>query len=123
MAITTLNSYVDVQKFITGILKANGEDASGSPHKNFWTTLSYTQFVTGTVPGVNDPNTGKPTIPILIKGNSEQSNIILALQGAAGTPFDPNTGAFGQMPADGPPMFTPDQIQSIADWIDRGCPQ
>jgi len=37
--------------------------------------------------------------------------------------FDPATGAFGQMPANGPPMFTPGQIKAIADWVDAGCPK
>lgn len=122
MAVTKLDHYADVQNFITSILKANGEDSSNAPHKDFWATLSYDDFVGGNVPGVTDPATGQG-MPILVKGNSAKSNIILALQGAKGTVFDPDTGAFGQMPANGPPMFTADQIQSIADWIDRNCPK
>jgi hypothetical protein len=92
-----------------------------SPHLDFWNTMTYDQFVTGNVPNVRDPKTGQP-MPILIKGNSQQSNFIMALQGTPGSPFDPQTGAFGQMPADGPPFCTPDQIQPISDWIDAGCP-
>jgi hypothetical protein len=122
MPVTPLKTYADVQKFIASVLTANGESAANAPHGTFWSSLSYTQFVTGNVPGVTNPDTGLP-MPILVKGSSAQSNIILALQGAAGTPFDPNTGSFGQMPADGPPMFTADQIQSLANWIDAGCPQ
>lgn len=30
----------------------------------------------------------------------------------------PNTRTFGQMPANGPPMFTSDQTNSMAAWID-----
>jgi hypothetical protein len=128
----TLSSYAEVQTYITGILSNNipkgsqqneEEDAEQkAPHGAFWNTLTYDQFVTGNVPGVNDPDTGQQ-MPILVKGNAARSNIILALQGAPGTVFDPNTGAIGQMPADGPPFFTPDQIQPIADWIDAGCPE
>jgi hypothetical protein len=121
MAVTKLNHYSEVQAFISSILKANGESAAHAPHKDFWSTLSYDQFVKGNVPGVKDPNTGLP-MPILVSGNSAASNIIMALRGTPGTAFDPN-GAFGQMPADGPPMFTDNQIQSIADWIDAKCPQ
>lgn len=29
----------------------------------------------------------------------------------------------GPSPANGPPMFTAEQIQQLADWIDAGCPQ
>jgi len=118
-----LRSYAEVQKFISDILTANGEAGGvpGAPHRAFWTTLLYNDFVNGNVPNVLDPTSNKP-VPILVKGNSAQSNLILSLQGK-GPLFDPNTGAFGQMPANGPPMFTADQIQQLADWIDAGCPQ
>jgi hypothetical protein len=120
MAIT---SFAQLQQFISSVLTQNGESGgvASAPHKAFWSNLSYNDFVTGNVPGVTDPNTGKP-IPILVKGNSAASNLILSLQGT-GPLFDPNTGAFGQMPANGPPMFTAAQIQEIAAWIDAGCPQ
>jgi hypothetical protein len=122
MAITKLDHYADVQQFIIAIMKANGLGSSGAPHKDFWATLSYDAFVNGPVPGVSDPDTGLP-MPILVKGNSAKSNLILALRGTPGTAFDAATGAFGQMPANGPPFFTVDQINSIADWIDCNCPQ
>ena len=124
MGTTKITSYSQLGPYIDGILQANGEMAgvAGSPHQAFWSTLSYDQFVNGNVPGVTDPNTGQP-MPILVKGNSKASNFILALQGAPNTPFDPNTGAFGPMPANGPPYFTAEQIAPIAEWIDAGCPQ
>ena len=65
-AVVPLNSFAEVQNFITQVLTQNGE-ASGvttSPHGSFWTTLSYRDFVTGDVPHVTDPNSGQP-IPIL----------------------------------------------------------
>lgn len=122
-AVTPLNSFAEVQNFITQVLTQNGE-ASGvatSPHGSFWTTLSYQDFVTGNVPHVTDPNSGQP-IPILVKGDSAHSNLILSLQGK-GPLFDPVVGSIGQMPANGPPMFTDQQIASIAAWIDAGCPE
>jgi hypothetical protein len=121
MAITPLNSFTAVQQFINQVLSQNKEQGGVqvSPHKAFWNTLTYDQFVNGNVPGVSDPNTGNP-VSILVKGNSAQSNLILALQGS-GPMFGP--GAFGQMPANGPPFFSADQINSIAAWIDQGCPQ
>ena len=120
-----------MQEYITRILTNNISSTTGNNeeidsenalHGTFWNTLSYDEFVNGNVPGIEDPNTGQP-MPILMKGNAAQSNIILALQGAPGTPFDPNTGAFGKMPADGPPFFTVDQIQPIAYWIDACSPE
>jgi hypothetical protein len=116
---TTLGSYID------GLLTQNGElDGVGNaPHLNFWDTLSYSQFTTGNVPGINGgPN---PPYPILSLGDGANSNIVLALQGK-GPLFDNNTGAFGQMPADANPpanpYFTDAQIQPIIDWINKRCP-
>lgn len=119
----TLTSYADVQKHLNDLLTANGQlnDTNHAPHKDWWNSMTYEQFVSGSVPGVADPNTGQH-MPILAKGDAAQSNIILALQGAAGTVFDNNSGAIGQMPADGPPFFTQEQIQPLIDWINAGCP-
>jgi hypothetical protein len=122
MAITPLNSFADVQQFIQSVLVQNNEQGpvGFSPHKAFWTQLTYDQFVNGNVPHVTDPNTNQP-IPILVAGNSAQSNLIMALNGT-GPLFGPD-GSIGQMPANGPPFFTDDQVGSIAAWIDAGCPQ
>lgn len=122
MAVVKLSSYLEVQKFIAQVLAVNNQtgDVAASPHKAFWSNLTYDQFVGGNVPGVLDPNTGNP-MPILVKANSARSNIIMALRGIG--PIFNSNGPFGQMPADGPPFFTDDQISSIANWIDANCPQ
>jgi len=115
MAIT---SFAQLKSFIDNILSQNGQsaDVARSPHNAFWNNLTYEQFVNGNAPGVDPP------VKILIVGNSAQSNIILSLRGS-GPLFDPNTGTYGQMPADGPPFFTAEQINAIAGWIDAGCPR
>ena len=129
-AALALGSYAAVQAYLFKIFtsdlapggsNAQSDAANNAPHKAFWSTLTYQQFVTGNVPGVTDPNTGQP-LPILIKGNSAQSNIVMALAGTPGTLFDPNTGAIGQMPADGSSFLTAAQIAPLAAWIDAGCP-
>ena len=127
---TTITNYAQLQTYLNTTLSSLISSQTGnneledtqtqSPHLDFWNSMTYQQFITGNVPHVSDPNTGKP-MPILVVGNSASSNIIMALRGTPGTPFDPNNGAFGQMPADGPPFFSPQQIQPIADWIDNGC--
>jgi hypothetical protein len=115
VAVTSFN---DLKTLIDSILSQNGQtaDVKDAPHGAFWNNLTYQKFVQGNVPGVN------PAVPILVAGNSAQSNIILALRGT-GPLFDPNTGTFGQMPADGPPFFTQANIDDIAAWIDAGCPE
>jgi hypothetical protein len=115
MAIT---SFTQLSQLINNILAQNQQsaDAAHAQHGTFWSTLSYDQFINGNVPGVDPP------AKILTVGSSAQSNIILALRGS-GPLFNPQTGPYGQMPADGPPYFTADQVAEIAAWIDAGCPQ
>ncbi len=118
-----INTYAELGLYINGLLTPGQKSgiANSSPHGAMWDELQYVEFVEGNVPGVTDPTSGDP-MPILVKGNAAQSNLIKALQGAPGTPFDPSGGAFGPMPAI-PPLFTPAQIQPIIDWINAGCPQ
>ena len=124
-----LSSYAQVQAYLVRILtqdavgdsNAEQDAADGAPHGAFWATMTYQQFVAGNVPGVKDPATGKP-MPILVSGNSAQSSIVMALRGTPGSPFDPDTGAFGPMPADGAALLTEAQIAPLAAWIDAGCP-
>jgi len=113
-----LTSFADVKNSINTILTQNKEAAgvAGAPHGAFWSKLTYQQFTKGNVPGVDPP------APILVVGNSGQSNIILALKGV-GPLFDPDAGTYGPMPGNGPPFFTDAQISEIAGWIDSGCPE
>jgi hypothetical protein len=121
----TLNSYADVQQYLSNLVATLGSNIGGAPHGAFWKTLTYKQFTTGNVPGgklVNQPPGDPPnpdgTWTILVVGKAPDSNIIKALQGVA--PFDGSI--FQQMPADGPPFASKDQIQPLADWINRNCP-
>ena len=108
-----LKSYAEVQAFIAKTLTDLGVDAQFAPHEVFWSTLSYKDFVDGTVPNIPG------AVKILVKGNSSQSTIIDALKGVG--LFKPG-GRFRRMPAGGP-FFSDAQIKEIADWIDGGCPE
>jgi hypothetical protein len=119
-----LENYKAVQNFITEVMEENkveGAPPPKSPHKAFWATLSYQEFTTGNVPGVKDPATGNP-ITILTVGDAASSNLILALRGE-GPLFNPQTGAFGRMPANSQAPFTDAQIDELAGWINKGCPE
>jgi hypothetical protein len=122
-SMTTLQHYSDVQTFIGKVMEDNKKEGAPppkSPHKAFWATLTYDEFCNGMVPGVKDPGTSA-SVPILVKGDSRSSNLILALRGE-GPLFGPGS-PFGQMPAGGASKFTIEQVQAIADWIDAGCPE
>jgi hypothetical protein len=123
-----LNSFKDVQDMLNTFVTSQGVPVSGAPHADFWNSMTYAQFTTGNVPGVTDPNDPTKALPILKKGDSKNSNLVLALSGAVGTLFDPShdggdaTG-IGPMPPFPPPALPPAQIKDLADWIDRGCPE
>jgi hypothetical protein len=120
MAITPLNSFVDVKKFIDKVLADNGDSVGGAAHGAFWNDLTYDKFVNGDVPNETDPANNDRPVRILVKGNSAQSNLIFALLGIGPT-FGRN-GSIGRMPRGGT-AWTLDQIKSIAAWIDNGCPE
>jgi hypothetical protein len=114
-----LNSFKEVQDLLDNFVKTNNVPIQFARHKDFWKTMDYDKFTSGNVPNVKGPD-GKP-LKILVRKSSAQSNLILALQGAKGTIFDPDTGLIGRMPPDGP-FMSPDQIKLLADWIDQDCP-
>ncbi|KTC44481.1 hypothetical protein LGQ10_01760 [Pseudomonas sp. L5B5] len=113
-----LNSFKDVQNLLDTFVAQNNLDISGAPHGAFWQT-SYQAFVTGSVPGVQNPSTGQ-ALPILVKGDGAHSNIIYALSGTQGTFWGPD-GAFGQMPPGGP-YLAQAQLDELSAWISKGCP-
>jgi hypothetical protein len=118
-------SGLTLRAHINGILAQNklASGVADAPHQNFWDKLSYTEFTTGNVPGVDSGP--KPPYRILVVGDGANSNIVMALQGK-GPLFNKDNGEFGRMPANadppGMPYFTDAQIQPIIDWINRGCP-
>ena len=94
----TINNYADLQDLLNSFVSANALTPALAPHGVFWETMSYDQFVTGSVLGQQ----------ILVKGDSKNSFII-------------------EMPQPSPPYNNKspkqaDVITSIANWIDAGCP-
>jgi len=110
----SIQSYVQLQAYMNGLITDYDTSISSAPHHAFWNTLTYEQFTTGNVPNISQ------SVKILEIGDGAGSNIVQALQGM-GNLFGPN-GSIGQMPADGTGPWTPDQIQPLIDWIDAKCP-
>ncbi len=111
----TFNNYADVQAGLTAFVNTAGVNITGAPHGEFWATLDYTEFTTGNIPGVT---IGGPW-PILVCGDSANSNIIQILKGVGAA-----AEKFRQMPRPRPP-YDPEQsdlITALAAWIDAGCP-
>ena len=105
----TINSFQGLRDYMNTILTSRNQynkTKNNSPHGLFWDTMSYKDFTTGDVPGIG--------IPILIIGNSKNSNFIKALRGE-----DDLT----QMPLGNNPYFNETDIVPIAKWIDDGCPE
>lgn len=111
-----IKNYSDLQTALNTFVANVGVTPGLAPHHAFWNSLSYEQFITGDVPGVSG-------FKILIVGNAAKSNIIMALSGTQNSPFDPSTGAIGQMPQPSPPYSGQQSlIDDITGWINAGCP-
>ena len=110
MARQQLNSYPDVQNFFNAFVTANQIAIDDAPHGAFWNDLSYDQFVNGDVPNV-------PGVKILVSGNAADSNLIKILKG----PLTVGGQSFRRMPGGGP-FMSDEMIATLADWIDRSCP-
>jgi len=115
-----LQSYAEVRALLNSFMKRNKGNIEVAPHEAFWNAMSYRQFIEGNVPEVKAPG-GQP-LKILIVGNARESSIIMALRGIKGSIFDPDKGAIGRMPPIGP-FMSDEEIDRLADWIDRGCPE
>lgn len=109
----SIQSYAEFQSYMNKMISLYETSIASAPHKAFWNTYNYEQFITGNVPNISPP------VKILEVGNGAASNIVQALQGA-GPLFGPN-GNYGQMPADGTGPWTAAQIQPVIDWINDGC--
>lgn len=114
-----LQSYAAVRDLLNDFVTRNAVPIGSTLHGPFWNRMTYKEFTEGAIPGFVD-GAGKP-LNVLVTGNARESNLVLALRGAAGTAFDPVDGRLGRMPTTGPFLHEKD-IDRIADWIDRGCP-
>jgi hypothetical protein len=110
MALQRLNSYKDVQDLFNNFIAANQIPIDDSPHGAFWNDLTFDQFVKDDVPNV-------PGVKILVRGKSAESNLIKILKG----PLTVGSQQFRRMPGGGP-FMSDEMIASLADWIDRNCP-
>lgn len=123
----TINNYADLQAALTALVTNNDLQIGQAPHRAFWESMSYEDFISGNVPGVSDPSPPHDPYKIVDPGNAANSTIYQALSGAAGTVFDPNTGDFGQMPQPSAPYNSVPPLQSdiiaaLETWINDGCP-
>lgn len=103
---TSFAEIVDLFDAVVG-----GANADIGFHGAFWRGVTRDQFV------ALPPYHG--VVPVVV-GDSKASGIVEALRGTGS--FDPATGAIERMPPYGPYMSAED-IATIADWIDGGCPE
>lgn len=102
-------SFADVVSLLDGLVA----DRAGHLgfHGAFWRGVSRDVFVN--TPPIRD------IVPIVV-GDSANSGIVQALRGEGS--FSPENGCLSRMPVDGP-FLTREEIDAIARWIDRGCPE
>jgi hypothetical protein len=100
--------FADIQQILDHAIGSADIGAHGA----FWRGITRDDFIVKKVFGRT----------LIIVGSSAESNLVKALRGEA--PFGKDIGTADatvrRMPA-GMPALSPEDIQTIADWIDHGC--
>jgi hypothetical protein len=109
-----INSWTEFQDFMDACCKKANAHPENAGHGVWWRDMDHQKFVTdGTVKGLRIVSVGDP----------DNSVMIHALRGD--TPEfkadDPNAD-YGRMPLYADSFFEKVDIDEIADWIGRGCP-
>ena len=120
---TTRPSAVGFQE-IQDIFRGLKRDPGDAGHERFW-DVSYEQFIAMTFPFSWD--NPEETIQLLEVGDSKASNLIKALTDGKGIQVRLESGDYElrnieRMPKGGAAMSEA-QIETIAAWIDAGCPE
>ena len=111
--------YAEVQEYF----RALNQDPGDAPHEDFW-ELPYQEFIDLKFPISWDET--ESLVPLLVVGDSQDSNLIRALTGGVGLKVNTERGKvvtrnIQRMPK-GAKM--PDEtVAKIAAWIDVGCPE
>jgi hypothetical protein len=108
-----INSYAEFQDFMDACCVKAGADPDLSGHGRWWRTMDHNVFVTtGKVKGQR----------VVVVGDPDNSVVIKALRGVPPDFSEDPDARFGRMPANSGSFFEPADIDEIADWIKRGCP-
>jgi hypothetical protein len=59
---------------------------------------------------------------VVVVGDPDNSIIIHSLRGVPPDFAEDDSARFGRMPLNAASFFKPEEIDEIADWIKRGCP-
>jgi hypothetical protein len=130
----TTMTFAKVQSYLNAILRAPDPqgDIGNSPHGTFWNSMSYSEFITGNVPGGQRTEcNGRPT-PIIDQKNPEQSPLYVILtdrNGFCAMPKMPEFGPFIDDPGyattlpDGTPITGDEIRQGILEWLTNGFPE
>ena len=108
-----INSYKEFQDFMDACCTKEGADPDMSGHGRWWTAMTYQKFITdGKVKGQR----------IVIVGDPDNSVMIHALRGDPLDFTEDPPSRFGRMPKNATAFFEKADIDEIADWIGRNCP-
>lgn len=107
-----MDRFQQVQGILDGAVGGSASVVPG-PHGAFWRDKSRDEFVAFSLFG----------FPVVTPGDGDGSTIVKALRGEAPFGQDAGTAAaqFRRMPAGRPPLPA-EQLATIVQWIDDGCP-
>lgn len=108
-----INTYGEFQDFMDACCVKVQADPDLSGHGRWWRQMDHKEFVT----------TGEVKHRrVVVVGDPDNSIVIQALRGVPPDFADDPGALFGRMPQNAGAFFDVADIDEIADWIKRGCP-
>lgn len=108
-----INTYGEFQDFMDACCVKVQADPDLSGHGRWWRQMDHNEFVT----------TGEVKHRrVVVVGDPDNSVVIQALRGVPPDFADDPGALFGRMPQNAAAFFDAADIDEIADWIKRGCP-
>jgi hypothetical protein len=109
-----ITSWSEFQQFMDDCCVKVGAKPDDSGHGRWWRSMSYQTFITdGKVKNQR----------IVVVGDPANSILIHSLRGDTPDFADDPNARYGRMPANANGFFADADIDEIADWILRNCPQ
>ena len=118
--------YADILNYLTAIANKANNPISGAPHKDWWSNLSYSQFLAANVLGVNVMDSSNPLqsafYVILTNPNGCQGNPQMPGGFSNPGPFITDAGYTATL-SDGTTISGATIQANIQSWLSNGFPE
>jgi hypothetical protein len=121
---TTIH-YADIQNYLTAIANTAKNPIGNAPHGDWWSNLSYSDFLTAQVLGVNVMDSDNPlqsAFYVILTNPNGAQNFPQMPGGSPPGPFITDTGYSAKLP-DGTTITGATIQANIQSWLSNGFPE